>query len=170
MAEEESLQLEVKEPAKRPKWLMVAIIAGAGVLLAAIVAGVVILLSSGDDRQGAEQVEISTPLTPGDALYVGMPRPFLFNLPGEKRSYLVQIKVQVQVRGFGDQEIAKKHIPLIEDSLLSTFSAADAKQLSTREGKEELRTQALINVQTTLQGITGKPVVERVLFTGFVMQ
>ncbi|WP_417349987.1 flagellar basal body-associated protein FliL [Ferrimonas sp.] len=169
MAEEESLQLEVNEPKKRPKWLMIAIIAGAGILLAAIVAGVVMLLSD-DDEKGAEQVEISTPLTPGDALYVGMPRPFLFNLPGEKRSYLVQIKVQIQVRGYQDQEIAKKHIPLIEDSLLSTFSEADAKQLSSREGKEELRTQALINVQTTLQGITGRLVVERVLFTGFVMQ
>lgn len=169
MAEEESLQLEVNEPKKRPKWMMAAIIAGAGVLLAAIVTGVVIFLSD-DGEKGAEQVEISTPLTPGDALYVGMPRPFLFNLPGEKRSYLVQIKVQIQVRGYPDQEIAKKHIPLIEDSLLSTFSAADAKQLSTREGKEELRTQALINVQTTLQGITGRTVVERVLFTGFVMQ
>ncbi|BDY04033.1 flagellar basal body-associated protein FliL [Ferrimonas sp. YFM] len=169
MAEEESLQLEVNEPKKRPKWMMIAIIAGAGVLLAALVAGVVMFLSD-DGEEGAEQVEISTPLTPGDALYVGMPRPFLFNLPGEKRSYLVQIKVQIQVRGYSDQEIAKKHIPLIEDSLLSTFSEADAKQLSSREGKEELRTQALINVQTTLQGITGRPVVERVLFTGFVMQ
>ncbi|WP_028110182.1 flagellar basal body-associated protein FliL [Ferrimonas futtsuensis] len=169
MAEEESLQLEVNEPKKRPKWMMIAIIAGAGILLAAIVAGVVMFLSD-DGEERAEQVEISTPLTQGDALYVGMPRPFLFNLPGEKRSYLVQIKVQIQVRGYADQEIAKKHIPLIEDSLLSTFSSADAKQLSTREGKEELRTQALINVQTTLQGITGRPVVERVLFTGFVMQ
>ncbi|SDK06828.1 flagellar FliL protein [Ferrimonas sediminum] len=167
---EESLQLEVKPAGKRPKWMMPALIAAAGVLLAVVVAIVVMVMSDDGSDGEREQVELNTPLTPGDALYVGMPRPFLFNLPGDKRSYLVQIKVQIQVRGGAAQDLVKKHIPLIEDSLLTTFSGSNAQQLASREGKEELRTQALMNVQTTLQGVTGKPLVERVLFTGFVMQ
>ena len=69
-----------------------------------------------------------------------------------------------------DSVLTQKHIPLIEDALLTTFSAADVQKLSTQAGKDELRQLALLNVQNTLQPITGKKVVEKVLFTGFVMQ
>jgi len=105
-----------------------------------------------------------------EADYVGMPRPFLFNLPGTDRARLVEIKVQLMVRGENDSVLVQKHIPLIEDALLTTFSAADVQKLSTQAGKDELRQLALLNVQNTLQPITGKKIVEKVLFTGFVMQ
>jgi len=99
-----------------------------------------------------------------------MPRPFLFNLPGADRARLVEIKVQLMVRGESNSVLTQKHIPLIEDALLTTFSAADVQKLSTQAGKDELRQLALLNVQNTLQPITGNKVVEKVLFTGFVMQ
>lgn len=106
----------------------------------------------------------------GDAMYVGMPRPFLFNLAGPQRSRLVEIKVQLMVRGEDNETTAKKHIPLIEDALLSTFSTADVSKLKTQVGKDDLRQKALLNVQNTLNPVAGKKVVEKVLFTGFVMQ
>jgi len=74
------------------------------------------------------------------------------------------------VRGESNSVLTQKHIPLIEDALLTTFSAADVQKLSTQAGKDELRQLALLNVQNTLQPITGNKVVEKVLFTGFVMQ
>lgn len=74
------------------------------------------------------------------------------------------------VRGSDDDVTLKKHIPLIEDALLTTFSGADVEKLSSQAGKDELRQLALLNVQNTLQPVTGRKVVEKVLFTGFVMQ
>ena len=42
----------------------------------------------------------------GTALYVAMPRPFVFNVPGSGRDRLVQIKVQLLVRGSDNEELA----------------------------------------------------------------
>lgn len=106
----------------------------------------------------------------GDAFYVGMPRPFVFNVAGYGRDRLVQIKVQLLVRGGEDDTAARKHIPLIEDTLLQVFSASNAEKLTTHAGKLELRQNALDAVQKAMEPIVGKPLVEKVLFIGFVMQ
>jgi flagellar FliL protein len=94
----------------------------------------------------------------------------VFNVPGASRDRIVQIKVQLLVRGDVNEEVAKKHIPLIEGTLLSVFSTTTADELSTTAGKETLRLTALDKVQQALTAVEGSKVVERVLFTGFVMQ
>ncbi|MFD2632054.1 flagellar basal body-associated protein FliL [Idiomarina piscisalsi] len=106
----------------------------------------------------------------GNALYVGMPRPFVFIVPGDSRERTVQIKAQLMVRGEKNEELAKKHIPLIEGTLHEVFSSSTADRLKTAEGKGQLRELALTEVRDALQEVTGKPVVEQVLFTSLVMQ
>lgn len=106
----------------------------------------------------------------GSALYVGMPRPFVFIVPGDSRERTVQIKAQLMVRGEQNEELAKKHIPLIEGTLHEVFSSSTADRLKTAEGKGQLRELALTEVRRALQEIAGKPVVEQVLFTSLVMQ
>ena len=106
----------------------------------------------------------------GSALYVAMPRPFVFNVPGASRDRIVQIKVQLLVRGEVNEETAKKHIPLIESTLLGVLSTTTADELGTSEGKESVRVAALEKVQSALSDVEGSKVIERVLFTGFVMQ
>lgn len=128
----------------------------------------------GDDDAQAQQSGENAPAAQsvgvGSALYVAMPRPFVFNVPGSVRDRLVQIKVQLLVRGDTSEEMAKRHIPLIEGALLKTFSSTNADDLSTTAGKEALKAKSLQDVQTTMVDITGKKIIERVLFTGFVMQ
>lgn len=106
----------------------------------------------------------------GTALYVAMPRPFVFNVPGSGRDRLVQIKVQLMVRGTDNEESAKIHVPMIEGTLLKVFSSANADDLVTEAGKVALRDQAAREVQKVMKDIVGNEVVEQVLFTGFVMQ
>ncbi|QFU23484.1 flagellar basal body-associated protein FliL [Shewanella eurypsychrophilus] len=172
MAEEESLELEESEEPKSKKKLVIFGAIGL-VLVLAIAGGLWFFLGSSDSAdvadvgEGAVETEA---VNLGEAFYVGMPRPFLFNLPGANRSRLVEIKVQLMVRGSDDGVLIKKHIPLIEDALLTTFSTADVQKLSSLAGKDEMRQLALLNVQNTLQPVTGRKVVEKVLFTGFVMQ
>lgn len=172
MAEEESLELEENATPKSKKKLILFGAIGVGLVLIIVLVLWFFLGSSepatdGMAGEAAEQVE---PVNNREAFYVGMPRPFLFNLPGPNRSRLVEIKVQLMVRGSDDDVLIKKHIPLIEDALLTTFSSADVQKLSSLAGKDELRQLALLNVQNTLQPVTGRKVVEKVLFTGFVMQ
>ncbi|ESE41217.1 MULTISPECIES: flagellar basal body-associated protein FliL [Shewanella] len=173
MAKEESLELESTEAPKSKKKLFIFI--GVGVLAALLIGGALwFFLGSSDevpaDAEGAKTEAEAPAAEPAMAAYVPMPRPFLFNLPGPDRSRLVEIKVQLMVRGQDDDVLTQKHIPLIEDALLTTFSGADVQKLSTQAGKDELRQLALLSVQNTLQSVTGRKVVEKVLFTGFVMQ
>ncbi|MBL4606473.1 MAG: flagellar basal body-associated protein FliL [Pseudomonadales bacterium] len=62
------------------------------------------------------------------------------------------------------------HIPYIRSELVSLFSQQNEEALTTREGKEGLRQQALIAVQKVLEEEEGDPLVKDLLFTNFVIQ
>ncbi len=171
MAEQE---LQMEEGGKKGKLLIiiaavvVVILAGAGAFL---FMGGEDEAPAGQQEQPVEQPKAEGGSTAtGSALYVAMPRPFVFNVPGAARDRLVQIKAQLMVRGTDNEETAKMHIPLIEGTLLRVFSMANADDLVTEAGKIALKDQSLREVQRAMTDIAGKPVVEQVLFTGFVMQ
>lgn len=127
--------------------------------------------SSSSSSDGAsESTEAAQGANKGTALYVPLPRPFRFNIQGSSRDRFVEIRVQLLVRGSDNEEAAKMHIPLIESTLLATFSLANADDLSTSAGKTSLKQKSLIEVQKIMKDVEGKKVVEQVLFTGFVMQ
>ena len=106
----------------------------------------------------------------GSALYVPMPRPFRFNVPGAARDRFVEIRVQLLVRGGDNEENAKMHIPLIESTLLGIFSQSNADDLATSAGKISLKQKSLAAVQKVMTDVEGNKTIEKVLFTGFVMQ
>ncbi|KKD01157.1 flagellar basal body-associated protein FliL [Photobacterium halotolerans] len=107
---------------------------------------------------------------PEPAYYVILPHPFIFNVTGDTQQRLVQVKVQLMVRGDENDTLARQHIPLVESTLLQSFGAASVEQLRSPSGRLELRQQSLQSVQSALVKVSGSPVVEQVLFTGFVMQ
>ncbi len=183
MAEEQESELQLEEGGSKKKLIIiiavVVLVLGGGAGFFLMSGGeeppAETLVEEGAAAEGAEGAEGAAAAagggaSTGSALYVAMPRPFVFNVPGASRDRLVQIKVQLLVRGDANEELAKKHIPLIEGTLLSTFSMTNADDLSTTAGKETLRTNALDNVQKALNDVEGSKVIERVLFTGFVMQ
>lgn len=163
----------VDKAAKRKKLILI----GAAVLLLVIAAGGYFFLS-GESNTPQGMVEEGAAPTgstenaaiSGTALYVQLPRPFVFNVAGSNRDRLVQIRVQLMVRGDANQALALRHIPLIEGTLLATFSAANADELITTTGKEELKNRALIDLQNAMLNVVGTVVVAEILFTGFVMQ
>jgi len=122
------------------------------------------------DSSGSESKAKSEGAQVGTALYVPMPRPFRFNVPGAARDRFVEIRVQLLVRGGENEENAKMHIPLVESTLLGVFSQANADDLSTSAGKEALKQQSLAAVQKVMSEVVGDKTIEKVLFTGFVMQ
>jgi flagellar FliL protein len=153
---------------------------GKSKLLIIIIAVVVLLAGGGGaafffmgssepaaEEQAAAQ-DIALPTDP--VAYVNIPQPFLFNVTGDKKDRLVQIKVQLMVRGTENEELARYHSPLIESSLLSTFASATVDQLRTANGRVELRDKATSDIKASLSRAVGQPVIERVLFTDFVIQ
>ncbi|MDV6317311.1 flagellar basal body-associated protein FliL [Idiomarina sp. HP20-50] len=167
-------QVEEKTGSKKKKLILSGII---GIVLIVTVVLVLWLFGGSSSPESSAPTGSSTPAPStssspeiGSALYVGMPRAFVFIVPGDSRERTVQIKAQLMVRGEANEELAKKHIPLIEGTLHEVFSSSTADRLKTAEGKGQLRELALTEVRSALQEITGKPVVEQVLFTSLVMQ
>ncbi|MDN4504404.1 flagellar basal body-associated protein FliL [Alteromonadaceae bacterium BrNp21-10] len=168
-------ELKIEEGGKKKKMMLIIIIA---VVLLVGGGGAAFFLMGGDDAgmsaegsmaEGGGTAEPAPPPT-GMALYVPMPRPFTFNVPGIGRDRLVQIKVQLMVRGIENEDEAKLHVPLIEGALLKVFSSANADDLVTEAGKSALKDQAVREVRGAMKNVAGREVVEQVLFTGFVMQ
>lgn len=168
-------ELEIEEGGKKKSKLMLIIIIV--VVLLGGGAGAYFFLFMGDepemaDGEGSAQemaVESSAPPS-GQALYVAMPRPFTFNAPGVARERIVQIEVQLMVRGVESEELAKRHIPMIEGTLLQVFSSSNADDLVTDVGKVELKERATAQVRQVMTELEQSPIVEQVLFTGFVIQ
>ena len=169
----EELSLEGEETAKGGGKKKLIIIIVAVVLLLGAGAGAYFFFFSGDDSaevveqseaQGEESDEVEL------ASYVPMPRPFVFNVMDGKRDRLVQIKVQLLVRGNDKVNLAKKHIPLLEDTLVRVFSAASVEQLRSPAGKKELRAFSLKALNEVTTKYENKALVDSVLFTGFVLQ
>ncbi|MFT6909187.1 MAG: flagellar FliL protein [Oleiphilaceae bacterium] len=173
MAEEE---LKLEEGGKKNKLIIIVAVV---VFILIAVGGASYFFLMGDDDatepsasetmpEGEESVDFFSKA--GTALYVAMPRPFVFNVPGVGRDRLVEIKVQLMLRGSDNEEQAKMHIPLIEGTLLKTFSTANADALATEAGKKAIRNSALKELQKTMLNISGDKTVEEILFNCFVMQ
>jgi len=186
MADENDKELELDAGSGKKKKMIIII--AVVVLLLAGVGGYFVFMAGGDEpsetdvaaaletgdseasEEGEEGDTEGEAAATGDALYVPMPRPFRFNVPGASRDRFVEIRVQLLVRGADNEEEAKKHIPSIESTLLNVFSQANADDLATSAGKASLKYKALAEVQKELKEIAGAKTVDQILFTGFVMQ
>lgn len=174
MAEEENEDLSLEEKGgKGGNKKKLIIIIAAVVLLLAAGAGAYIFLFSGEEEVAEQSEEQATEAADDEGfvtIYVAMPRPFVFNVPDGKRDRLVQIKVQLMVRGDANSVLAKKHIPLLEGTLVRVFSAASIEQLRSPAGKGQLRVYSLEALNKATMKVENKALIHSVLFTGFVLQ
>ncbi|WP_029798184.1 flagellar basal body-associated protein FliL [Vibrio parahaemolyticus] len=168
MAEE---QLQGADAPKGKSKLLIIIIAVV-VLLGGGGAAAFFLMGSDDSAaQAAEAESQQTQAAAANPIaYVNLPQPFIFNVTGDRRDRLVQIKAQLMVRGSENEQLARYHSPLVESSLLSTFASATVEQLRSPTGRVELRDRASEDIKAALNAAVGKPVIEKVLFTDFVIQ
>ena len=83
------------------------------------------------------------------------------------------LKADISLRVSKDNDAAVNvmhHLPHIRHELVMLFSKQTDDSLSTMEGKEKLRTDALAAVQKVVQDEEGKNLVEDLLFTNFIVQ
>lgn len=166
MAEE---QLQGADAPKGKSKLLIIIIAVV-VLLLGGGAAAFFLMGSDEPAQAAQAEQTQAQTAAAPIAYVNIAQPFIFNVTGDRRDRLVQIKAQLMVRGSENEKLARYHSPLIESSLLSTFASATVEQLRSPTGRVELRDRASDDIKAALNAAVGKPVIEKVLFTDFVIQ
>jgi flagellar FliL protein len=127
-------------------------------------------LAGGDTDKKAE-AEQSKANANGPALYVALDPPFVVNFEAEQLVRFLQVTVQVMSRDPLMIDLIKTNDPVVRNDLLLLLGNQSYATISSREGKEKLRLEALEAIRKVVKSAGGKPeAVEAVYFTSFVMQ
>ncbi|AVO52789.1 flagellar basal body-associated protein FliL [Ectopseudomonas mendocina] len=78
--------------------------------------------------------------------------------------------VSLRVTGTEAEDKLKQHEPLIRHQMVMLFSAQTSETINAPDGRENLRQQALKQVQDAINGEEGKPIVEDLLFNNLIIQ
>ncbi len=109
-------------------------------------------------------------LVHGEPVYIKLGDPFIVNfMAGEQIRYL-QVGIEVMSRDPDVEKDIETHMPVIRNNLVMLFSGLDFETISSVEGKQKIREQALHEVQKILEEQTGYKGIEDLYFTSFVMQ
>lgn len=103
-------------------------------------------------------------------LYLALDPPLIVNFPDTDAVRFLQVTITVMAREQPALDAVTKFNPVIRNNLITLMSGRDSQSMMTREGKEKLRQESLKEVQAILKKETGKPGIEDLLFTSFVVQ
>lgn len=171
MADEEEKTEAVEEKSGGGKMKML-IFGGVAVvlLLVGVFAGPAIknMISPPAEAEGDESAiaETSKP-----EIYQSLHPPLVVNFKDSVGdSHFMQITMEVMSR---DQDVinaVREHTPVIRNTLILLLGAADYDAVVTREGKEQMLSDSLVEIQSVMQERIGEPGVEAVYFTSLIIQ
>jgi len=140
-------------------------------LLAAGGAGAgVYFMTQGDDAQ-TEAGQEAKNAAKAPAMYVKFDPPFVVNFENKGMMRFLQVSVEVLTRDPLTADLIKQHDPKLRNDLLMLLGGQTYETISSREGKEKLRGEALSTVADVVGAEGGKAEsVEQLYFTSFVMQ
>lgn len=104
------------------------------------------------------------------AIYYPIKPSIVVNYGHKGRQRYAQVDVTLLIRDSSVVPAIELHAPTIANALVLTIGGQIYEEMQTAEGKELLRQQCLQEIQKILEKEIGKPGVEQVLFTNFVMQ
>ncbi len=152
-------------------WGLVAI-----VLVGAAVGSTLYLTNSLDklmpgDTAVAAPTVASTPV-PAKAppQYMPLDPPFVISFEDEGALRYLQVHVSVMARDGVFIDAVLNNSPRIRNNLILLIGDQDLETLSSTEGKEQLRSLVLQEIQEVVEEEIGQPGIEAVYFTNFVMQ
>ena len=135
---------------------------GLRLLLTAACVLPVLAPAQNESTEPAEEAAINTQ-------YVNIKPAFIANYGGPGRLRYLKTDVTLRV---GDSSIGavRRHMPYIRHVLVMLLTKATDEEVSSMEGRELLRQNALMAVQTLLQEEEGEQYVVDLLFNSFIVQ
>jgi flagellar protein FliL len=173
MAEEEAAELPVEGGNK--KKLIILVVLGM-VLVGLSVGGTLFALQmlneptvavEGEEGEEGEAAQ-AVPKLP--AIYFPLKPPIIVNFQSRGRQRYLQAEISLKIRDPEVVAAVELHMSMIRNALVMLLSGQVYEDLQTPEGRELMRQQALEEIQRLVESEIGKPGVEQVLFTNFVMQ
>jgi flagellar FliL protein len=106
----------------------------------------------------------------GAAQYLSLSPAFTVNLAEPDSSHFLQIDMEVMSRDAAGLEAVKANMPQIRNALLLLLGQLKIGDIATRESKQGLQKRVAEEIQKVLSAETGKPGIDSVYFTSFVVQ
>ena len=182
MAEEETTTEEQEQDEEqegqggKKKLIIIAVIA---LLVLGGGGGAAMMFMGGDDTELADDGEATEEAAEedapapnnADAVYIALEPAFVVNFR-DKKNRTKFLKAELSVVTFDEetQETVKRHMPAIRNKLVLLFSRQTYEELLPHEGKENLRAEALTQVNSVVESELGKAGVGDLFFTSFVIQ
>lgn len=162
---------EVAAPPKkgRLKTILLLIVV-LGLAIGLSIAGTLWFLGQGDDSTAAEDeadAAVEEAFVP--ASYMVMDKPLVTTISNPGRQRYIQIYLALESSQEVALQAARKHLPLLRNSLISELGTSEFTTLQTVEGRQALPERLLATVNKTLEA-EGEPAVDRVLLRNFVIQ
>ncbi len=124
--------------------------------------------AAAEGEAGHEDAKPEVPKSPAN--YFSLDPAFVVNLEDARSQRFLQVQVQVMTRDADLMKDIEHHAPRLRSALLLLLGQQRAAELATREGKEKLQADVLVEVQRIILEETGKTGIDAVYFTSFVMQ
>lgn len=158
-------------PAAPAKSKMLVIILCSMLAAGAAGAGVFFMTAKkGDDKAQSEESHDGKDAK-APPVYVKFDPPFVVNFENKGMMRFLQVSCEVMTRDPVTADLIKQHDPKLRNDLLMLLGGQTYETISTREGKERLRGEALKTVADVIVAEGGKAQsVEQLYFTSFVMQ
>jgi len=164
--EKDSGENEDGESGKGGK-LKIIMIALAGLILVGGSVGATLFIVGGGEEEAAPiEVVDESPR----AIYYAINPEFRTSYVVNGRQRLFQVGLNLVTRDSSAVGEFSTHSPAIRNKVVMLLSGQSFESLQQLEGRETLRQSLVEGIQEILQSEVGKPVIETVLFTQFVMQ
>lgn len=158
-----------KAPAGKGKLKLILLIVLALLLAIGLSVGATWYFMHSAQSKPAATAEVN-PNVKQPAIFEPMLPAFVANFNQTGRQRYLQVSITLLARNQADLDALKVHMPVIRNNLVMLFSAQPFDTLATPVGQEMLRQKVTASVQEVAQKEVGKPVIEQVLFTNFVLQ
>lgn len=152
-------------PPKKRGWLGIVLIALVTLGGGGGAAWYFLLAPKGEAVEGEEAHE-----THGDPIYFTLADNLVVNFRSPGGTRFLQVGIDLMTYDETAAHALEKHAPVLRSNLILLLSDQSQESLLSREGKEALRADALAEVQRDMTELHGKPTVESLYFTSFVMQ
>jgi flagellar protein FliL len=104
-------------------------------------------------------------------IYTPLDPPLVVSLASsDGSSHFLQMSVQAMARDQHAIDAIKTHAPALRNSFLFLVATHTVDDLASLQGKENLRSEMREEARAVLQRNTGKPALEELYFTSFVIQ
>lgn len=104
-----------------------------------------------------------------DSRYVTL-EPVVVNMESSDRARYLQAKIQLEAAEMEDAREIRGHIPAIRDRLIRVLGGRSPDNLRGSEAREDLRQEALEELNELLEELTGEPRIEALYFSDFIRQ